>query len=148
MNIKMDITSRSLPAEHFCQPTDLKIGILLNSTYHSLLCRIIKHGKYCIFYFYTQYTDTRKIFLTKNMAHFSFLSPWLNFFSKSILRLFVSRVSVLYSRGMFSLFSETLVRSLETWWNSRRIILPVCQKKTLKRVTEHSVSISLFIYLF
>ena len=41
--------------------------------YHSLLCRIMEHGKDCIFY--TQYTDTRKIFLTKNMAHFSFLSP-------------------------------------------------------------------------
>ena len=144
MNIKMDITSRSPPAEHFCQPTDLKIRFLLNST----ILWITKHGKYCIFYFYTQYTDTRKIFLTKNMAHFSFLSPWLNFFSKSILRLFVSRVSVLYSRGMFSLFSETPVRSLETWWNSRSIILLVCKKKTLKRVTEHSVSISLFIYLF
>ena len=90
----------------------------------------MEHGKDCIFY--TQYTDTRKIFLTKNMAHFSFLSPWLNFFSKSILRLFVSRVSVLYSRGMFSLFSETPVRSLETWWNSCRINLPVCKKKLLK----------------
>ena len=81
------------------------------------------------------------------MAHFSFLSPWLNFFSKSILRLFVSRVSVLYSRGMFSLFSETPVRSLETWWNSCRIILSVCQKKNFKK-SDRTFSINIIIYLF
>ena len=37
MNIKMNITSRSPLAEHFCQPTDLKIRFLLNST---ILCSV------------------------------------------------------------------------------------------------------------
>ena len=70
MNIKMNITSRSPLAEHFCQPTDLKIRFLLNST---ILCSVGLWNMEKTF-LYTVHRHKKNIFDEKHGSFFFSLS--------------------------------------------------------------------------
>ena len=77
MNIKIDITSRSPPEEHFGQPTDLKIRFLLNST---ILCSVgLQNMENTVFSISIHSTQTQeKYFWRKTWLIFLFsLLDWI-----------------------------------------------------------------------